>query len=154
MVTLGQQTPNILVDKDMVYKQNFTLPQAWTNLAAQLDLADDDDTGVATKRAYLIYLWLYAAKEQGFARTESGGDYQLGVIGNIGARGMDSAITTMQLELPMLITGNTLAEEYVKSGLSCLDWYTTNLGITGSQANNLCSQAVLNKMNFTWSDPL
>ena len=74
LVNLGNTTPNILTNKDVTYKTDFTLQQGWTDLAARLKLDDpgsQDDVG--TKRAYMLWLWMRTAWERTFERTQDVG---------------------------------------------------------------------------------
>ena len=69
LVNLGMNTPNIIgADKDTVFSQDFNLND-WADIAKTLDLIDSDDNDglvIGEKRAYLIWLWLYTAKEWSF----------------------------------------------------------------------------------------
>ena len=79
-------TPNIIgADKDKVFSHDFNLND-WAEIARTLDLIDSDgDDGliIGEKRAYLIWLWLYTAKERSFEQTHNQGNYQIGVIGKL-----------------------------------------------------------------------
>jgi hypothetical protein len=62
LVKAGQETQNIILNKELTYIKDFTLSQDWTNLAELFDLSDpgvQDDIG--TRRAYLLWLWMQTA---------------------------------------------------------------------------------------------
>ena len=69
LVKLGMNTPNIVgADKDKVFGQDFNLND-WADIAKTLELNDSDEGDglvIGKKRAYLIWLWLYTAKEWSF----------------------------------------------------------------------------------------
>ena len=65
-----------------------------------------DDTAsqeLAAKRAYMLYLWMNTTWSLTFEQAQNGGNYQIGVIGTLGATAYYEVMTTMQLEFPMLL---------------------------------------------------
>ena len=52
-------------------------------------------------QVYLIWLWLDTAYDLTLARTQDGGDAEIGTISGIGAPAFENTITTMMIEFPM-----------------------------------------------------
>ena len=71
-------------------------------MANTLDLNEEDDKEMGKKRAYLIWLWMKTAMKLTFEQQQNYGNYQIGVIGTLGAKAFRNVMTTMQLEFPML----------------------------------------------------
>ena len=67
---------------------------------------------------------MQSAYEMTFERTLDHGNYQIGVIGTMGANAFMDRILEMQLEFPMLTMAEELQSQYTASGLSCADYYT------------------------------
>ena len=129
LVKIGQETTNIIANPEKTIIQDFTLGQDWTNLAWRLNLFDPgvhDDFG--TKRAYLIWLWMTTAWDLTFERTQNGGNFQIGVIGTLGATAFATEMTTMSIEFPMLTMASQV--NVTAEGVDCADFYTTNLDLT------------------------
>ena len=113
LVKAGQETPNIILNKDIKYLDDFTLGQEWTNLAEILDLSDaGSQDGIGTKRAYMLWLWMKTAWDLTFARTQNGGSFQIGVIGTLGATAFNAEMTTMSLEMPMLTIATQMEQDF------------------------------------------
>ena len=111
------------------------------------DPGAQDDIG--TKRAYLIWLWMTTAWDLTFEQKQNGGNFQIGVIGTLGATAFSTEMTTMSLEFPMLTMASQVSSDVTTSGLACADFYTTNLDLTSDQATALCTKST----NFTFTDP-
>lgn len=92
------------------------------------DPGAQDDIG--TKRAYLIWLWMTTAWDLTFEQKQNGGNFQIGVIGTLGATAFSTEMTTMSLEFPMLTMASQVSSDVTTSGLACADFYTTNLDLT------------------------
>ena len=79
LVSLGQNTVNIINQPNMTYEVDFQLSQDWTNLGETLKLSDPAVQGdVATKRTYLLWLWMQSAWDMTFTREKpetQGGSY-------------------------------------------------------------------------------
>ena len=109
LVTLGQSTPNIISNRTESYgtgESDFNLT-AWNETAITLGLNEpgsDSEYEIGQKRAYLIWLWMYTAKNITFERETS---YQMGVIGKLGSEAFENSMTNMKLDFPML----TIAEQ-------------------------------------------
>ena len=57
----------------------------------------------------MLWLWMKTAWNLTFEQQQNNGNYQIGVIGTLGAKAFRNMMTTMSLELPMF----TLAEAIV-----------------------------------------
>ena len=79
---------------------NLTADANWTSLA--------DTLGLDVRQTYVIWLWMDTAYNLTFARTQSKGDTQIGIIGTLGAAAFNTTINQMQLEVPML----TIAQQH------------------------------------------
>lgn len=55
----------------------------------------------SVNQPYLIWLWLDTAYNLTLARTQNGGDAEIGIISGMGAPAFENTITTMMIELPM-----------------------------------------------------
>jgi hypothetical protein len=67
LITLGQSTPNILIDTELVYGIDFFLNDDWFALTTTLGLDFVDQT-------YLIWLWLDTGKNMTYSRMQNGGN--------------------------------------------------------------------------------
>jgi hypothetical protein len=67
LITLGQSTPNILIDTELVYGVDFFLNDDWFALTTTLGLDFVDQT-------YLIWLWLDTGKNMTYSRMQNGGN--------------------------------------------------------------------------------
>ena len=80
---------------------------------------------MGVKRTYLLWLWMQTAWNQTFSQ---GNDYQVGLISSTGSVAFDETMSTMKLELPMLVFAEfcnwTVYTKYMEtSGLTCADIY-------------------------------
>ena len=127
LVSLGQAAPNIVGDdKNMTYVTDFNLTGEWTTLAETLGLNETDDTSVGPKRAYMLWLWMRTAWDLTFELTDNSqnGNYQIGVIGQIGSKALEDKMQTMRLEFPMLTLATQLQINVTNSNMNCNDIYT------------------------------
>ena len=60
----------------------------------------------------MIWLWMTSAWELTFERTPEGGNYQIGVIGTLGATAFMTEMQVMQLEFPMLTIAQQLSYDF------------------------------------------
>ena len=102
---------------------------------------------MGVKRTYLLWLWMQTAWNQTFSQ---GDNYQVGLIGSIGATALEETMTTMNLEFPMLIIAEAMNYNITQSGLSCIDIYQDKLGMDQSMSERLCQ----NSVNFTFTDKM
>lgn len=78
MVSLGNNTPNILTDTTLTYGTDFTLSSLWDDLTLTFGLADSMQT-------YLLWLWLDTAYTMSYSRVQDGGSPQYGIIAGMGS---------------------------------------------------------------------
>jgi len=84
-----------------------------------------------------------------FARTQDGGNLQIGVIGTLGATALSEVMDVMSLELGAMTYATALELNVVEAGTSCHDFYTNDCGWTNEAAvTGLCKSPTYN-----WSDP-
>ena len=145
---LGAEVTNIISEPDKTWNVDFNLTADanWTALA--------DTLGLDVRQTYVIWLWMDTAWNLTFARTQSGGDTQLGIIGTLGAAAFNTTINQMQLEVPMF----TLAEELTQTinetyGMTvnttnCEEIYQKQFSLTVNQSISLCT----NSSFFNFSD--
>ena len=127
IVQKGRSDVNILTDPD----STVDLTKDWPDIGNMLGLYDeaqDSDPEVGAKRAYLLWLWLDQLYSDVVSRENlEGGNYQIGVMGTLGATGLQTGLTTMMLEVPLL----TLADQVLvfDGSTACTDMYTVRLGM-------------------------
>ena len=99
---MGQNTTNIVKHPEKTYGVDFDIDndENWIQLQTYLGLKE-------VRQAYVIWLWMETAYDYTFARVQSGGDVEIGVLGTLGATALNVTMTQMQLEFPML----TIAEQ-------------------------------------------
>ena len=99
IVELGTATPNIIKNPELTYGVDFDINDIqygnWTELQTYLGFSDP-------RQAYVIWLWMDTAFNQTFARVQSGGDTEIGILGTLGATAFNMTMNQMQLEFPML----------------------------------------------------
>lgn len=102
------------------------------------------------ERAYAIWLWLYTNWNYTLVRTQDKGNFQMAMISQVGAPAFENTMTKMQLEFPMFIIAQWVAQSYIDADIPCLRWYEVNLGLDTYLARNLCSIS----QNFTFANPM
>ena len=111
IIELGQAAPSIFKDEiGNTWGQSFNLTedQEWVDLSNSLglnvttvDQAEDPEIGV--KRTYLMWLWMETLFNTTIQRLdETGGSFQMGILGTLGGTAFQTEMTTMNLEFPML----------------------------------------------------
>lgn len=138
LVKLGMAAPNILTSPTTNYS-SITLDPAWATLAAKLGLDQD--------QLYFLWLWLNTGYTQTFQRAPIGGDTQVAWISELVASSLESTISVMQLELPMLTLASQFNISYAANmtsvtGFGCNYFYTTVLQFPQTQADALCANAI------------
>lgn len=51
----------------------------------------------------MLYLWMNTTWDLTFEQAQNGGNFQIGVIGTLGATAFYETMTVMSIEFPMLI---------------------------------------------------
>ena len=80
--------------------------------------------GVLDNRySYILFLWMKNLKIYTFERQPEGGEYKLGVVGQLGAQAMSQAINEMEIEVPTIIYAFTLNNTFGET-IDCNDFYS------------------------------
>lgn len=60
----------------------------------------------------MLYLWMNTTWDLTFEQAQNGGNFQIGVIGTLGATAFYETMTVMSIEFPMLILAQQMSYEY------------------------------------------
>ena len=88
LIKLGQNTTNIVKNPDKTYGVDFDIDndEDWIQLQTYLGLKE-------VRQVYVIWLWMDTAYDYTFARVQSGGDVEIGVLGTLGATALNVTMT-------------------------------------------------------------
>ena len=144
LVDLGTATPNIIKNPELTYGVDFDINDIqygnWTELQTNLGLPE-------VRQAYVIWLWMDTAYNQTFARVQSGGDTEIGILGTLGATAFNVTMNQMQLEFPMLTISEQLVQDISTvygldiDNATCNTIYTDTFKLTADQALELCANS-------------
>jgi len=71
-----------------------------------------EGTDIAAERAYMLYLWMNTTWDLTFEQAQNGGNFQIGVIGTLGATAFYETMTLMSMEFPMLLLAQQMSYNY------------------------------------------
>ena len=120
LLRAGQQTVDVTMFNQ--YTDDLDLSE-FTNVTTTLGLASSEQT-------YMIYLWLKYARDQTLERTQDGGNLELGLASQLGAKAFQRTMNTMEAELPNILYASEFKTAFLNTQTNCSLFYYNTLNFT------------------------
>lgn len=81
----------------------------------------------------MLYLWMNTTWDLTFEQAQNGGNFQIGVIGTLGATAFYETMTLMSMEFPMLLLAQQMSYNYYlqsSTGITCQAFYEIALTLS------------------------